>query len=62
MLDVLEIPSETVYFAGGRTGDFINESLKPYQYLTAHPIAIEELTRINVKETGTAGLPEQTEQ
>ncbi len=53
MLDVLEIPSETVYFAGGRTGDFINESLKPYQYLTAHPIAIEGLTRINVKVYGS---------
>lgn len=53
ILDVLGIPSKTVYFSGGRTGDFINESLQPYKYLTAHPIEIEGLTRINVKVYGS---------
>ena len=53
MLDVLGIPSQTIYFSGGRTGDFINESLKPYHFLTAHPIAIDGLTRINVKVYGS---------
>lgn len=53
ILDVLGIPSETVYFSGGRTGDFINESLQSFQHITAHPIEIEGLTRINVKVYGS---------
>ena len=53
ILDVLSIPSETVYFSGGRTGDFINEELAKHSFIKINPIDIDGLTRVNVKIYGS---------
>ena len=49
ILDVMQIPSQAIYFSGGRTGDFINSELKQYRYMNISPVEISGLTRINVK-------------
>ncbi len=56
MLDLLGIESTAVYFSGGFTGKFIDESLKAYPHITSKPIETEGITRVNVKFIGESDL------